>query len=173
MILNQNKMTTRWAGSVRRYHTWPVIRHQTIADHTWNVLRMYYEIFGELPENVAVYILYHDVPEIKVGDPPYPIKKNNPALKEIMDRLEADAMREFGIKLPWVGQKERNRIKICDALDCWEYAREEMAMGNSTFQIVIDRIKQLFVEMEPLFDTQDIIKLDQYFQANGLEGVYQ
>lgn len=173
MIVNDNKMTSRWAGQVRRYHTWPVIRQQTIGEHSWNLLRMYYEIFDELPERIAVYLVYHDVPELKVGDPPYPIKKDNPTLKMEMDRLEQEALDSFGIVLPPLSVYEKLRVKVCDGLDCWEYAREEIAMGNTTFHVVVTRIKKLMEELIPQLAIGDVLRLQKYWTKMGLEGVYQ
>jgi 5'-deoxynucleotidase YfbR-like HD superfamily hydrolase len=134
---------------------------------------MHWEIFGELPEYITVYLLYHDVPELKVGDPPYPIKKDNPVLKKEMDRLEEEALQSFGIELPQLTENEKLRVKICDALDCWEYAREEIAMGNSTFHVVVERIKRLMEELIPKMTIRDTLSLQRYWTKMGLEGVYQ
>jgi 5'-deoxynucleotidase YfbR-like HD superfamily hydrolase len=154
---------------VRRYHTWPVIRQQTVGEHSWNVARMYYEMFGELPEHVSVYIIYHDVPELKVGDPPYPIKKDNPLLKKEMDRLEDVALAEMGITLPHLKHYEKLRVKLCDAIDCWEYANEELAMGNTTMTVVVDRIKQFVQEQIPRLGETTKEMLFAYLDKNGLQ----
>jgi 5'-deoxynucleotidase YfbR-like HD superfamily hydrolase len=153
---------------VRRYHTWPVIYDQTVGEHSWNVMRLHYEIFHNLPSHVAIYILYHDAGELKVGDPPYPIKRNNPALKQEMDRVEEEALRELGITLPDLTNYEKLRVKLCDALDCKEYAFEELAMGNTTFEVVIDRIDELVNgSLAQKLDDYDLLCLNMYTSKRG------
>lgn len=103
-----------------------------------------------------------------VGDPPYPIKKNNPVLKQEMDRVETAALQEFGIKLPRLTEAEKVRVKICDALDCQEFAEEEVAMGNATAVPIIDRIDTLMGELVPKLQADDCAKLLQYAVAREI-----
>lgn len=47
----------RLAGLVRRYHTWTVLHQQTVAEHSWQVMRLYERIFGTPPAPVFLHIL--------------------------------------------------------------------------------------------------------------------
>lgn len=130
---------TRLAGQVRRYHTWPQHHHQTNGEHTWQVMRLLVMIFGTPRAEVLVYAVKHDMAEIKVGDPPYPIKAHNPALKAEMDRLEGAHFEAVGIQLPDLTPEEKVLFKFCDLLDCVEHARYELLMGNRHMRGVFDQ----------------------------------
>lgn len=122
--------SARLAGGVKRYHTWPVLREQRVDSHTWQVMRIYVELFGAPRADVWVHLLYHDTGELHSGDTPSFAKASSPVLKAALDELEGKA-REF-MKVPTVGLTEQELIKckICDAVERWEFAREEARLGN-------------------------------------------
>lgn len=129
----------RLAGQVKRYATWPTITTQTTGEHSWQVLRIYIDIFGAPSPNVTVYITHHDSAELVVGDPPFPLKRNNPPLKEIYDRLEHEAMQKMrGEVLPELTPYEMFLVKICDLLEMWEFGLQELQMGNKYAQPIVD-----------------------------------
>lgn len=138
----------RLAGQVKRYATWPVLHQQSTGEHSWQVLRIYIEIFGPPIPDVTVYITHHDSAELAVGDPPFPLKAKNPDLKEIYDRLEADAMQEMrGEALPVLQAHEMKKIKICDLLEMWEFGMQEMMMGNRYAKPIIDDTLAVVMKM--------------------------
>lgn len=118
------------AGTVLRYHTWPVHRQQSVGEHTWQVLRIYTMIFGPPNPDVVNYILWHDAGELVVGDSPFPFKKDNPSLKEIYDREEAEAVRKMGGVVPTLTSDQLCLVKVCDLLEMWDFGRHERSMGN-------------------------------------------
>lgn len=131
----------RHAGGVERYHTWPTIRKQTVADHTYHVLRIFYQIFGPPSAEVTSYILFHDSPEVKYGDPPFPAKQNNPELKRVYTELEADYYGEmFGFDhVHLVTVDDKIKVKVCDLLEMWEFGVVELRMGNQYAVPIIER----------------------------------
>lgn len=129
----------RLAGQVKRYSTWPVLHTQSTGEHSWQVLRIYIEIFGAPSPDVTIYIVHHDSAELVVGDPPFPLKSKNQDLKDIYDRLEADAIQEMrGECLPVLSSDERTMVKVCDLLEMWEFGQQELRMGNSYAQPIVD-----------------------------------
>lgn len=137
-----NNATVRNAGDVIRYHTRKVIHRQDVANHTWNVMRIYTERYGIPRAEVYVYILYHDVLEIVTGDIPFQIKRNVPAMKQASLLAEQHAMAT--IKIPYVPitAEERHRVKVCDLLEMREYAEIEIAYGNAFADDIIHNIDQ-------------------------------
>lgn len=130
---------TRLSGLVSRYHSWPTLTHQSVGEHSWQVLRIYIEIFGPPTPEVTVYIVYHDSAEVATGDPPFPLKANNPDLKAIYDRLEHTAMVEMrGVGLPELNEQQRNRVKICDLLEMWEHGMHEITLGNTYAHPIVE-----------------------------------
>jgi hypothetical protein len=123
--------SARFAGQITRYHTWPVFRQQSNGEHTFQVMRIYYQIWGELPQRIAETLLWHDLGEMHTGDMPFPVKRNNPTLKQEADRIEKEARRLMGEKISLLPSgQEALRMKVCDLLEMWEFGKTEVRMGN-------------------------------------------
>lgn len=131
----------RHAGGVERYHTWPTIRKQTVADHSYHVLRIYYELFGPPSPEVTIYVLFHDSPEVRFGDPPFPAKQEHPELKRIYTDLEKTYYLDmFGVDhSERLDRSEHVKVKVCDLLEMWEFGRVELKMGNQYARLIVER----------------------------------
>jgi len=141
MNRRQINSSARLAGQVERYHCWPVHRRQSVAEHTWHVMRIYWQIWGPLPEIISTHLLWHDAGELATGDLPFPVKARNPAVKVILDVLEADAVEAMGGPAglePNLSDQDRIRMKISDLLEMWEFGCCELAMGNQYAQPIVD-----------------------------------
>jgi hypothetical protein len=148
VVRSEVLMSLRMAGQVVRYHTWPMLRRETVAEHTWSVMRIYAQLFG-VPDtpHVLMHILYHDVGEVQVGDIPFPVKRNNPDLKREMDRLEDDALSKMGVEYFILSPLEAWRVKVCDIMDMLEAGVQEMMMGNRYAQPIVDDTYGALVSM--------------------------
>lgn len=149
----------RLAGQVTRYHTWPVARSQTVAEHSWQVARLLLAIWHNAPPEVVVHCLTHDMGEVGTGDAPYPIKVRNPILKKEMDRLESIA--HNSMVLPWGVPPALNLegfahavFKLCDFIEMWEFGLEEEMRGNRLAHLITTRCRDAI-------DT-GISKLEEY-----------
>lgn len=129
----------RLAGQVLRYHTWPHIRKQTVAEHSWQVARIIMSIADHKMISILVpYSILHDCGEVTTGDIPFPLKKDNPDLKDIMDRLENHAVSclvaewnvhgAFGLHQLTIGEKLV--FKLAEFIEMWEWGLEEQMLGN-------------------------------------------
>lgn len=133
----------RMAGCVLRYHTWPHVRPQSNAEHSWQVVRLLLAIWSECPREVIVYAQNHDVGEIGTGDIPFPIKRDNPVVKREMDRIEERT--QLSMCIPWGLQRptltlfEKYVVKIADMLEMWEWSIQEQSLGNQFANIVRER----------------------------------
>lgn len=132
----------RHAGLVKRYHTWPVIREQTVAEHTWQVMRIWWTIFGDMSPIVSSHILWHDGGEVVAGDGGFGGKQRYPELKSILDKVEEESL-EIIMKrvLPPLSQRDRLRLKCCDLLEMLEHALVERGMGNRYADIIYDNVQ--------------------------------
>jgi hypothetical protein len=86
----------------------------------------------------------HDAGEITTGDVPYPIKHNNPPLKEIMDGLEFAAvdtqMVYWNIELPVSLQpEEKQLVKQIEMMEMAEFGMHEVTLGNHYGWPIADR----------------------------------
>ncbi len=139
-LVDQIMRSRRLASRVKRYHTWPTIREQTVADHTFNMMRVYTEVFGVPPSTVWECILWHDITEMYTGDIPSFVKRDNPKLAGLLHELENKA--RINMQVPTVfglPAAEFTQIKIADLLEMWEFGREEMMLGNKYAEPVVTR----------------------------------
>src|SRR5947208_2732904 len=81
----------RRAGRVLRYHTWPHIRPQTVAEHGWQVARILLAWWPSASQELVNHCLFHDVGEVAAGDVPFPAKRDDEALRRTHDSTEMDA----------------------------------------------------------------------------------
>jgi hypothetical protein len=126
-------MDLRLAGTVERYHTWPTIRRQTVAEHTWQLLRVYTCLFGPPDQETFLYIMFHDSGEIITGDPPYPVKRNNPELRrrfqEVEDKAKTSQSAFWGFNIP-LECKMAKHAKIAELIEMAEEGMVETTLGS-------------------------------------------
>lgn len=136
-------LDVRSAGQVTRYHTWSRVRDQSVGEHTWQLIRVLLAIYPAAPRRLIIEAMFHDVGERVTGDPPYPIKAQNPELKREMDRLERGArlsMTRWGIRAPLrISDRDRAAMKLAEFIEMAEWGWDEVALGNRNAQLVLDR----------------------------------
>lgn len=125
----------RAAGDVVRYHCLRVHHRQTIAHHVWNILRIYFEIWGTPSGKMLQHIMLHDVEEYGTdnngtGDVPHPVKQRRPEIRRILHEVEAEVHAEIAPDLEPLSEEEVWRLRVCDLLEMWEFGRDEARMGN-------------------------------------------
>lgn len=162
----------RLAGRVLRYHTWPHIKEQSVAEHSWQLLRILLAIWPEAPQHVLSYIVRHDCGELTTGDAPYPVKANNPILGKEMNRVERDGLMlqiEAGfLRLgPDVDEQEKWAVKLAEFIEMWEWGAEELLMGNQFARLVSQRCRK--VAEDKIHQILDDSRYDQIYVQIALE----
>jgi hypothetical protein len=161
----------RRAGAVRRYHTWPTLQTQTVAEASWNVTRILLQIWPDAPPKAITHALMNDCGEIKTGDLPFPVKRDNSALKDIITGLEWESFREQGIR--HLAEPEglaslwTQRVKVCDMLEMWEFGLEEMALGSVyATPIVEDTLNDIarLIQVYRMSD-DDLKRIEEYTEC--------
>jgi 5'-deoxynucleotidase YfbR-like HD superfamily hydrolase len=137
----------RLAGRVLRYHTWPHVKTQSVGEHSWQVARILMTVWPAHSRELLRYALMHDMGEVKTGDVPYPFKADHPEVAAAFDLAESEAIVDmdevFGCPVfPVLTSFEETIVKICDYLDMWEWALEEMNLGNKFAEPVRDRMRK-------------------------------
>lgn len=159
------------AGRVERYHTWPTVHRQTVGEHTWQCLRIYWQIFGPPAPEVTTYLIWHDAGELRTGDPPFPQKARNPVLKAAYDTMEHAAVKSMGgpahAVLP---DQERIRCKIVDLLEMHEFGLVEMAMGNTLAQPIVDDTLEAVTQLLRQLPPADEERVDAYVSGGHGRG---
>jgi chloramphenicol 3-O-phosphotransferase len=133
----------RRGGDVIRYHTWPTLQQQTTGQHSWNVVRILVTLWPEAPKEAILNAQFHDSGEVGTGDAPYPVKANNPDIKRGMDRIEGEIRAEMGVGRHMnCDQFWRDRIKLCDCIEMWEFGLDEVHFGNRFAELVVSRMAE-------------------------------
>lgn len=134
----------RRALEVRRWHTWPHLKPQSVGEHSAQVLRILLAIWPDAPRHLMIHCVVHDIGEGTSGDPPYPIKAQNPLLKTECDRIERQA--HLAMCLPWalpppqvLSPAEKLVFKLAEFQDMFEWSLNEIALGNVYANLVADR----------------------------------
>lgn len=141
----------RLAGRVIRYHTWPHIRQQSVAEHSWQLLRILIKIWTAVPARVTSYVVRHDVGELTTGDAPYPVKADNPILGAEMNRVEAEGLQlqiaaGFLADSPELTVEEKWAVKLAEFIEMWEWGLEEQLLGNQFAKLVAQRCHAVVVK---------------------------
>jgi 5'-deoxynucleotidase YfbR-like HD superfamily hydrolase len=106
-------------------------------------MRIFIEIFGAPAPEVTEFMLHHDTTELILGDPPFPLKRDNPVLKTIYTGLEPEAeMRIRGRVSPRLPEADRWRVKFCDVAEMWEFGMTEVDMGNRYAEMIEERTRE-------------------------------
>lgn len=161
--------SARLAGCVKRYHTWPTLTTQTVAEHTWHVMRIWWALFGPPSREVTTYLLWHDAGELATGDVPYPVKKDEPEVGAIFCRIEKEAVRKMGGPYDaalGLSERDRQRAKICDLLEMYEFGLQEARMGNSYAEPIVDAVKTDLIERVKKLTLEDADRVAWYLKVD-------
>ena len=169
MISRHEIMTSaRIAGLTRRYHTWPMHTTQSVGEHSFNCMRLWWQIFGPMPPIISTYFLWHDLGELVTGDLPYPVKKNNPELKKIIDHMEDAAVEAMGGAHVVITRYDQSRTKLIDLLEMCEHGIHEHRLGNQYAQPIIDdtaaAVRALWAELSK----SDQAAVTRYVTSTGV-----
>lgn len=137
----------RAAGHVVRYHTWPHVRAQTVAEHSWQLARLLLMVWPLAPNHLVVEALFHDIGERVTGDLPYPTKANDNELKMRMNQAESTARRQMVhawgapclFDMLGLTTDEQTYLKLLEFVEMWEWALDEIALGNKNAVLIRDR----------------------------------
>lgn len=143
---------------VERYHTWPTHRTQTVAEHTWQVLRIWDRLFGPPDERDFRYIMYHDSGELWTGDLPFPVKRRYPALAGIVDDIEDQALQAMRVDYREPNPGWKTKMKLCDMIEMWETGRHEVALGNSYARPIVSDCEMYISEAAMTLGVEALVR---------------
>ena len=157
----------RYSGLVDRYHTWPYVRRQNVAEHCWQVYRVYKEIFGTPPALVAQYIMEHDDEEQETGDIQFGAKRRYPALKAAADEAGKDWRARHKRLLPDLPDGTLLRIKAADLTEMYEFARDETWSGNQFGVPIMRNIEAALAKLVTALPEEDRQAVNKFCFTRG------
>ena len=135
--INYEKIETIYdAQFINRYHTVPLggLR-QTVGAHSYAVVVLLDQLWDNCSKNLLLSALYHDVPEIVLGDIPATAKWEYPELKKAFKKAEDKVSKELGIEFV-LTPKELNRLKMADMLELVMYCHK-LNDSNSRMKLIM------------------------------------
>lgn len=129
----------RNAGETRRFHGWPVLRQQTVAEHSFHVTMILYSLYGQNVPGIRfehlMAALCDDLAEWITGDPPSPFTRamevRMPGFRANRKEVEDTVLNK--VQLDWghlLTDEEKRMLKFADYVDGAMYCIRERAMGN-------------------------------------------
>jgi len=136
----EQALLTRGGGAVQRCHGTRHTGSYSNAEHSWGVAMLIWHLFPDQFRRMAIFALCHDVPECLVGDMPSTAKESS-----AVNPTEDAILEEFGLpKLCMLGPKEHAILKVCDRLELYLWAKEQLAQGNAFAQEFLDNLNETF-----------------------------
>ena len=123
-------LLTAWdAQFLTRYHTAPMqMERQTVGAHSYAVSILIDQLWPDSSKQLIMAALYHDVPELILGDIPATAKWDYPELHQAFERAEKKVMDDLGLNFVLTAE-EKNRLKMADMLELIMYChRHDMQL---------------------------------------------
>ena len=123
--INYEKLETIYdAQFINRYHTVPLggLR-QTVGAHSYAVVVLLDQLWDNCSKNLLLSALYHDVPEIVLGDIPATAKWSYPDVQRVFKKAEQKVMKDLDIAFV-LTDRELNRLKMADMLELVMYCHK-------------------------------------------------
>lgn len=160
---NLVRLDIRLSGQIKRFHTWPIVGQQTIAEHCWQILRIYLSIVNEIDPHMVRHICFHDIGETYVGDLPYPVKSDNPMLKNQLDHMEQishHSQLKFwdAFRVAFLTDQDKVLFKQMELIEMAEFGMDQVCFGNSHGLIIADRCLRAVYEQEPCNGLVEYVK---------------
>jgi hypothetical protein len=157
------RLDIRLSGNIHRYHTWPTVGQQTIADHSWQILRIYLCVADEIDPHMVQHICFHDIGETYIGDLPYPVKSENHMLKTQLDRMEQvshhSQLNFWGaFKTCFLTDNDKLLFKQIELIEMAEFGLDQLCLGNSYGLIVANRCLRVVYEQNPCVRLVEYVK---------------
>lgn len=170
----------RLSGEAVRWHTWPMLRRESIAEHSWQVARVLLAIWPLCPRELLIHCIVHDLGETGPGDAPYPSKLNSPVLAKEHARLERET--HESMVLPWSLPAPQSlptnwhaAFKLAEFIEMWEKSLEEMFMGNRLAQLTLERCEEGIAKfrrkLHELGESEIVQSADRYVERREVEWI--
>lgn len=131
---------------VKRFHTQPVLKNETIGHHQGLIASLTAVIFPEMRPAFWQYIALHDIAESVTGDVPSTAKRLDAELKPILNRIEEKSFVDARIRVPMLTDYEHAVFKLLDnaagLITCWY----EVVRGNRLLMFAFTKFATYYAQ---------------------------
>jgi|TARA_R110002126_G_scaffold38334_1_gene114522 5'-deoxynucleotidase YfbR-like HD superfamily hydrolase len=146
----------------KRYSMSPVINQESVASHSYFVALAVMLLAEEYDFSLATAIkiaIVHDLPEIEISDVNHLVKKKYPILAKEIKETEKTIIDKFPVAVKQYCEMydndsvEAKIVHMADAMQCSQYARSEIKLGNKGYMDQVlqnseHRVRNLAQELE-------------------------
>lgn len=162
-------------SNLKRFNYRVRIHEESVAEHSFYVALYSLAICDQLClSNDVMFMavskaLIHDVPEMHTSDVPYPVKREFPEIKQLLDTYEDVFLKNYFSEVfnrnNKLSTKDKELIecivKAADVLSCWQFSEIEIDFGNLKYFSEIEddskmRLKKQFEKMKSLLGLERI-----------------
>ena len=125
-----------------RYSNVPRIKDESVGEHSFYVAAIVQKLYDKYKFDLGVALnmaISHDMIEVYINDIPHLIKKRHPELTSLLKDIEEKEAENFpkcvhaGIERLQKRSPETFMVKMADAIQCKQYADNEIKLGNSGY----------------------------------------
>lgn len=141
-----------------RYSNIPRIKDESVAEHSFYVAAIVQKLHDDYDFDLGKALnmaIAHDMIEVYINDIPHPIKRRYPDLAKLLKEIERGEAKNFpksvevGLNNLTTDCVESDMVHMADAIQCEQYAMNEIALGNSGYmQEVVDHSINRVLEIE-------------------------
>lgn len=152
--LYQQLLFITQGGLVKRYHTIPTVKEVTIAEHSYMVAWLCYQLWTEehygypIRATLLMSALSHDLAEQVLGDIPAPTKWNNETPAILTDQ-EQDLLCENNCLFP-INPDEADVLRMADSFAGMIECIKERGLGNLFVEKVYNRWEERILTTLPI-----------------------
>ena len=141
-----------YAADVRRWHASivPELRDcgDTIQTHQKRCVGLVGRLIKSPKPSLIRATRRHDQPEVILGDPPFPAKRDFPALAFAWDFAEANVIKQYNVPQP-ADQWEADVVKLVDRMDAYMTVQNfaDHVLGEPDWVTALDDIERRAVAL--------------------------
>jgi len=145
-----------------RYSNVPRIKDESVAEHSFYVAAIVQKLYDSYEFdlgkalNIAV---SHDVIEVFINDIPHLIKQRHPELSKMLKEIEKEEAQNFpdavksGLFDLAEDTIESTIVHMADAIQCQQYAKNEIQLGNSDYMEYVlkhstERVDEFMIKLK-------------------------
>lgn len=139
----------RECAQVNRCHLFRYHGEYTVGQHTFDALSLLLALNPGASRNLILAVMFHDFPERWKGDMPGNVLRSNEELNRLWMELESDIIsdKEIPDYESMLTPEERPWVRAVDVIELWLWCHDQIALGNSHVQDMLDRVTGWLVSM--------------------------
>lgn len=133
---------------INRYSTIPVIRRESIAEHSFFVSAIIIKLWEEYNFNLGIALAMatiHDMTESYTDDITVMTKRKFPKIAKAVEEAEYEIaieifgtdMHELWCDYKMLGSREAKFVKLADTIQVLQYADNEIKLGNDGYMMAV------------------------------------